>query len=61
MEVNTITALVMSAPLSYTAVSQASTGTALVIADCEDTLNALGTLGETAQRKPKPRQARTED
>ena len=42
MEVNTVTAPVMSAPVIYAAASQAPTRTALVIVDCEDTLNALG-------------------
>ena len=32
----------MSAPVIYAAASQTPTQTALVIADCEDTLNALG-------------------
>ena len=42
MEVNAITAPVMSTPVIYTAANQTPTQTALVIADCEDTLNALG-------------------
>ena len=52
MEVNKVTALVMSTlvmstpvmstPVNYAAVNQTPTQTALVIADCEDTLNALG-------------------
>ena len=42
MEVNMFTATVMSAPVIYGAASQAPTQTALVIEDCEDTLNTLG-------------------
>ena len=42
MEVNKVTALVMSAQVIYAAVSQVPTRPALVIADCEDTLKALG-------------------
>ena len=42
IEVNMVTALVMSALVIYAAASQAPTLTALVIADCEDILNALG-------------------
>ena len=41
-EVNTVTVQVMSAPVIYTVASQVPTRTALVIADCEDTLNVLG-------------------
>ena len=37
-----VTAPVMSTPVIYAAVNQAPTQTALVIADCEDTLNTLG-------------------
>ena len=39
MEVNMVTAPVMSAPVIYATASQAQTWTALVIADCEDTLD----------------------
>ena len=42
MEVNTATALVMSAPVVYAAASQSPTPAALVIQDCKDTLNSLG-------------------
>ena len=51
MEVNKVTALVMSTlvmstpvmstPVNYAAVNQTPTWTALVITDCEDKLNAL--------------------
>ena len=42
MEVNVVTAPVMSSLVIHAAASQAPTPTALVILDCEDTLNALG-------------------
>ena len=42
MESNPVTAPIMSALFIYAAASQAPTQTVLVIADCEDTLNALG-------------------
>ena len=42
MDVNTVTAPVMSTPVIYAALNQTPTQTALVIGDCEDTLNALG-------------------
>ena len=42
MEVNTVTALVMSALVIYAATSKAPTLTVLVIDDCKDSLNTLG-------------------
>ena len=42
MEVNAVTAPVMSARVIYAAVNQAPILTALVVVDCEDTLNTLG-------------------
>ena len=42
MEVTAVTAPVMSTLVIHAAVNQAPTWTALVIVDCEDTLNALG-------------------
>ena len=42
MEVNAVTASVMSAPFIYATACQAPAQTALVIVDCEDKLKALG-------------------
>ena len=41
MQVKAVTAPVMRAPVLYAAASQAPTGTALIIEDCEDTLKKI--------------------